>query len=191
MIITDRIDLWESNMMCRKSAAVLLIGLALSADGAFARTSQSTTSAKLFDDLVQCRSVSGGDDRLACYDRAVTAMQDAQSKNEMAVIDKDSVRQAKRQQFGLNAFAASQLDSKSEGGVDDLDEIQSTIVGVDPLARGRWLLRLGDGSQWQTVEAVAYRVPKANMAVTVKRAALGTFLIRPTGWPAVRARRIK
>ncbi len=156
-----------------------------------ARDRQPAASAKLFDDMLQCRSISEAGARLACFYKQAAAIGAAAARNEVAVIDKESVRKTERQQFGLAESSAVELKSPADAGDESLDAIQSTIVSFQPALRDRWRLQLADGSEWLTLEAIAYRVPEANMAVTVKKAALGTYLLRPSGWPAVRAKRVK
>ncbi|SEJ99417.1 hypothetical protein SAMN05518849_12411 [Sphingobium sp. AP50] len=173
------------------SASVLISGLLL-ATQASARDARPIGSAKLFDDMLQCRSLADANMRLACYDKQVAAISDAQAKNEVAVIDKESVRQTVRQNFGLATPAVPLAESSGGNGREEaLDEIQTKVVSFQPTVRDRWRLQLADGSEWQTLETIAFRVPEVNMAVTVKKAALGSYLLRPAGWPAVRARRIK
>ncbi|KAA9013787.1 hypothetical protein [Sphingobium limneticum] len=178
------------------TASLLVCGLVVSGLGfatqAFARNAQPMAPAKLFDDMLQCRSVADANARLACYDKQVGAIGDAQANNQVAVIDKESVRQNERERFGLATPVAPQLESPAASDrVESLSEIKSTIVSFQQIVGDRWRLQLADGSQWQTLETIAFRVPVANMAVTVKKAALGTYLLRPNGWPAVRARRVK
>lgn len=157
-----------------------------------ARDAQPKASAKMFEDVLQCRSIVDATERLTCYDKRVAAIGDAQARNEVAVLDKESVRQAERQSFGLSAPVVPQIEAPVGGGRDEeLSEIQSKIVSFQPTARDRWRMQLADGSEWQTLETIAFRVPAANMAVTVRKAALGTYLLRPAGWPAIRARRVK
>jgi len=169
----------------------LIILVEQAAIPAFGRDAPPVASAKLFDDMMKCRSVDGAADRLACYDKQVAVIGDAQARNEVAVIDKDSLRKTERQQFGLATPALPALDKSADNDKGELNEIRSTIVSFQPATRDKWRLRLADGSEWLTLETIAYRVPVANMGVTVKKAAFGSFLLRPDGWPAVRARRAK
>lgn len=175
-----------------KAAIPLALCAAGLASGAFARDSQTMPSAKLFEEMMQCRSITDAANRLACYDKRAAALSSAQADKELAILDKESVRQTEKERFGLTAPTTVELNSApGTSGGGELQEIESTIVGFQAATRNKWLLQLADGSSWQTIEAVPYRVPELNMAVTVKKAALGSYLIRPAGWPAVRSRRVK
>lgn len=147
---------------------------------------------RAFEALVECRAISDDAARLRCFDTAVTALQNAADRRDLVVVDRAQVRESRRRLFGL---AIPRLPVF--GGGNDADEEEEEIRSIEsPVARayqagyGRWVVTLEDGSTWAQVDnqPIASR-PRRGDAVRVQRAALGTFMMRVAGQPAVRVRR--
>ncbi len=67
-------------------------------------------------------------------------------------------------------------------------QIQSAMPGPD----GNWIVVLKAGGIWRQIDGVALsRSPKHDDAVTVMRAALGSYKMRIAGQSAVRVRRVQ
>lgn len=171
-------------MRNRYLAFALVAGLA----GAAQAAEPATPRAEAFQSVLDCRKVADGQARLACYDAAAGRMETAESTGDIVVIDKAQARAARRQAFGLNLPS---IDFLSRGvPKDEVDRIEGVIRATSADALGKWAIELEDGARWRQVNAeVLSRDPKPGMPVQVRRASLGSFMMKIDGQPAVRVRR--
>ncbi|MBX3593420.1 hypothetical protein [Sphingomonas sp.] len=151
---------------------------------------QEAESAKVIDQIAQCRSIADAAQRLACFDGAAAALQTARDRREIVVLDREAVKQTRRRLFGIalpkiKLFGGSDDDDEKE----EIREIDAKIVSARPIANGRWVIKLDDGSTWQTIEPFASAEPKAGDSMHIKRAALGSFMGSVNGLRSARIRR--
>ncbi len=171
-----------------KWTAVALIGVAALA---VAKPTAAPPAGRpeAFDALVKCRAIAEDAARLHCFDEAAAALQQAAEKHDIVIVDRAQIRQTKRTLFGLELPRLSIFG----GGEGDKGEEVSQIDGVIASARdtgGRWLVHLEDGSTWLQVDDNVIAIwPKAGQKVLIKRAALGSYMMRVNGQPGVRVKR--
>jgi hypothetical protein len=140
----------------------------------------------LVAEVTGCRSIADAAARLACFDRAVAALAAAETRQDVVVMDRQQVRDARKSLFGiglpdLNLFA----------GADDIDHIDAVIADAQVDGSGHWTFRMADGARWvQTDDYPIGRRPRANDKVVIRRAALGSFRLSVAGQPAVKAHRL-
>lgn len=146
-----------------------------------------------FEALVRCRAITEDAARLACFDQAAAALQAAQERREVVVVDRQQVREGRRRLFGL---ALPRLPIFG-GGDDEDDEDQiRTVEGVVASASqdglGHWVVALQDGAVWMQVDnnTLALR-PRAGQRVVINRGALGSFMMRVNNQPGIRVRRTR
>lgn len=144
-----------------------------------------------YEAVVRCRAVSEEAARLRCFDAAVAALQAATESRDVVVVDRAQVRESRRRLFGL-ALPSLPIFG---GGADEEDEeevssIESPVASAYQQGYGRWVVRLEDGSVWAQVDnqMIAGR-PRAGDPVRVQRGAMGSYMMRVRGQPAVRVRR--
>jgi len=153
----------------------------------------------LLTSMRACARIDEATARLACYDGAMRAS-DAPSqasapqaieppRNGAAPSSPPSPPVA-RGGFGSEDIRAPQ---RSESRPAEQASLSSVVTGVSPREPGVYLLTLRDGAQWQFAESVnrSYRVPHRGDAVTIERAALGSFLLRYNNQAGVRVRRVR
>lgn len=148
--------------------------------------------------VIDCRSTSDPQARLACYDQSVAALAAAEANRDIVVVDREQVKKTRRSLFGfrlpsLDIFGGGDKDhGKSDHAEEDeLKEITATIRSATRGSYGAWIITLDDGAQWeQTDSRMLGRSPKPGMSVTIKRAALGSYKMSWANGPAVKARRI-
>ena len=141
----------------------------------------------LFADLVNCRDIVEAEERLACYDSKVAALDEAQQKEEIIVTDKAAVKEARRGLFGFNL---PKIKIFGGGDENEVSEIEGTIKSVSR-RNGNWLITLEDGARWQQISTGRLALPpKAGMPVRIKKAALGSFLVNIRGQRAIRMKRV-
>jgi len=136
--------------------------------------------------LTQCRTLPETAARLACFDRSVAALEQAEANRTIVIIDQQQVRETRRAVFGI-ALPETGLLGKAE----DLPQIEAVLAGASVDDSGHWRFQLADGARWvQTDDNVIARRPRAKDAVVIKRAALGSFRMSVGGQPAVKVRRL-
>ena len=144
--------------------------------------------AAIVQKLVDCRKLTDNTQRLACYDQAAEALDQAEAKGDIVVVDRDQARKVRRQAFGFTLPSIS-LFEKGE-----TEEEISTADGVVQTARqngmGQWIIRLEDGATWAQVDSnELFKTPKQGMKVKIRKASLGSYLMVIENTRAVRARR--
>ena len=166
-------------------AALSGMGLVFFASQAIAQTERAERP-EIFRKLVDCRALADTAARLACYDSQVAALDAAERKEELVIVDRQQVDKAKR---GLFGFTLPKLNLF--GGNDKAANILETVIkSARPLGRGRWMFVLEDGAVWrQTDNRSLNRDPKAGMPIKIRRAALGSYLANVDGQIAIRVRR--
>ncbi|QHD69333.1 hypothetical protein GS397_21245 [Sphingobium yanoikuyae] len=175
-------------------AMIMALPLCLVATGTGAAERQQPR-AEIFTDLLKCREISEDKARLDCYDRQVGAMDSAAQRDEVVVLDKTELNKTRRTLFGfsfpkLPFLGGGDEDEKKEGAeADAMTQIEATIASAKNVGNGKWLITLEDGAEWMTTEAVTYRDPKPGMTIEIKRASMGSFMIKIAG-RAVRAKRV-
>ena len=146
------------------------------------------------DALVRCRAIAVDAARLACFDQAAAALQAAQERRDVVVVDRQQVREGRRRLFGL---ALPRIPIFGGGDSDDEDDDQiRTVEGVVASASqdglGHWVVALQDGAVWVQVDnnTLALR-PRPGQRVVINRGALGSFMMRVNNQPGIRVRRTR
>lgn len=165
-----------------------LIGVAALAAGVAAE--KPAAAPDVFRKLVDCRAIGSAEQRLACYDENVAALDSAQKKKDIVVVSKAEVKEARRSLFGfalpnVNIFGTGEKADKS----DDLEELETTLVGFGQTRNGDWSLTLEKGGTWETRGELDFP-PRRGDKVVIHKATLGSFLGRIGPNKGVRMRRV-
>ena len=185
-------------MTTLRGAAAFSALLAAAAAGAvaFAQTAPPERVATV-QALADCRKLTEDSARLACYDKAVAALDQAEARGDIVVVDRDQARKVRRQAFGLSLPSLSLFDkgeSDDEKGEsdDELNNMTAQVASARQDGTGRWTVRLDSGATWTQVDTSPLRrTPKPGMPVTIRRAALGSFMMKIGDQHAVRAKRVE
>lgn len=150
-----------------------------------AQATSSQRSPDLLGSVTQCRGIVNDTERLACFDAAAASLAAA---GEIAVLRREDVRQNQRRLFGFNVSTINPFD---ESGVADMvQSISATLVSARDLGRNEWILTLDDGSVWRKIDsATPIFSSRRQYPVTVRRAALGSYMMKVGDTPAFRVRR--
>jgi len=146
--------------------------------------------------VFDCRGITDDKERLACFDTGIAKLDAAQASGDIAMVDREQVRETRRKLFGftlpsLAIFGSADAKGRPGRDRDDFDEITSTISAARPNSEGMWIITLEDGARWEQTGSVVFgRLPKPGATVVIKRAALGSFKMSIGSSPAVKARRI-
>lgn len=141
--------------------------------------------------LRECRVIADTSARLACYDTAAAALDQAVASRSVVVLGAEDVRRTKRSLFGFSLPRLPFLGSGKDGDSAEEREIESTIASASEGAYGRWRVRLEEGGVWETTEAASgSNEPFAGAKVRIRRAALGSYLMNVGRSRALRVRRV-
>ena len=144
--------------------------------------------AALVQKLADCRKVADDATRLACFDGAAAALETAEAKGDIVVVDRAQAQQVRRQAFGFRLPSLSVFDRGDKP--EEVDSIESRIVSARTEPTGKWVLKLEDGSTWTQIDVDSPSIkPKAGMPARVRKATMGSFLLSVDGQRAFRARR--
>ncbi len=136
--------------------------------------------------LVTCIHITQAAQRLACFDEAVPNLTAATESGEIVAVDRRTIDQAGQQAFGLTSRSvASPLQGTR------LEAISSELVSAARTGpNGAWVVRLADGSTWTQVDNTQpYFRNEPGTSVSVRRAALGSYLMNIDSGRAFRVRR--
>jgi hypothetical protein len=172
-----------------KSLAAAGLALMFVAAAAHAAPSVKPPSrAVVLQGLLDCRGKTDNAARLACYDAAAAAMDQAEAKGDIVVVDREQARAVRKQAFGftLPSLTIFERGEKPE----QIDHVTATIAAARPGADGKWVLRLEDGAVWRQIDGEPpHRDPKAGMTVEIKSASMGSYLLSVDGQRSFRAHR--
>jgi uncharacterized protein YigA (DUF484 family) len=142
--------------------------------------------AKLFD----CREIADATDRLACFDREVGTVYEAQASKELVIADREQIKETKK---GLFGFTLPKIGIFG-GGEDDEDEVSSVTMAIASqrqMANGRYIFTMEDGARWmQTDNTTVLREPQSGDEVEIKKASMGSYMAKIKGSRAFRVRRV-
>lgn len=163
------------------------------ADPGRADTGADTTNGvTIVSQVTACRGIAASSARLACFDKAAAALDDALAQKSIVILDRQAVRETRRSLFGFNLPRLPFFGGRDDpsGEPPETREIQAVIASANPLPHDNWRIRLQDGATWQTTEAFrGYRDPAAGSAVTITRGPLGSYSMRVGNQRAVRVAR--
>jgi hypothetical protein len=172
---------------------VLMVGAALAAMTAPAIAKDKPAApSPLVAALGNCQKLSDSGARLACYDQAVPALVGAANSGDIRVVDRESVRQARRSLFGFSVPSFAFL-----GGGDDKDDaatkrLDSTIVNFSSIGNGFYRFTIADqNAVWESTESAMTRDAKFGEPVTITRSGIGGFWAKIANRRELRVKRIR
>lgn len=171
------------------SKLVLLGGvcLAIGVDGAAAQ--ERGDRAQVLRDAVACRAIADKDARLACYDRTVSALDQAESSDQLVVLDKAQVQKTRRSLFGLSLPKIKIFggESKDDPALDRLDTVVATTTRD---ADDRLVFTVEGGARWRQIDDRTSSRVRPGTKVTLKRASFGSYFADFAGSVPVRVIRV-
>lgn len=171
--------------------AAALIALASAAGAKTPKAPPAPTGRpEAFDALVKCRAITEDAARLRCFDQAAAALEQAADRRDVVIVDRAQVRQTKRTLFGLELPHLSIFGGGDDDKAEEVTQIDGIIASAFQNGNGRWVVRLEDGGTWAQIDDNPISIwPKAGQKVLIKRAALGSYMMRVNGQAGVRVRR--
>ena len=142
--------------------------------------------------VLECRAITDEKARLACFDNSIAALDRARQQNDVVIFSKEDVRDAKRGLFGLSLPKIRLFGGRDgdENEQEEFSELTTTVAGVGRGQRGL-VLRLADGAVWEQTDSVYLGNVQQGDTITIKRAALGSYMAKVGGSRGARVKRIK
>ena len=169
-------------------AAAVILSLAAGASAQRPRPGEERP--EILSRVVQCRSIASAEERLACFDREVAAMDAAQSSGELVAMDRQQVRRTRRSLFGLA------IPNLGVFGDDNEDEeqasrIESTVQSATQNNLGKWIITIEDGARWIQIDSRSLNFPpRRGQPIRIRRASLGSYFANVNNQTAIRMRRL-
>ena len=138
--------------------------------------------------LIDCRKITDNSARLACFDATAAAMDQAEAKGDIVVVDREQARKVRRQAFGftLPSLALFERGEKPE----EIDTTQGKVAASHQNSAGKWVIRLEDGAVWAQIDTNDLpNAPRAGDPVTIRKAAMGSYMLSLGHHVAFRAHR--
>jgi hypothetical protein len=156
------------------AAAAALLASALLAGQAAAAVDPGR--AAVVQAISDCRKLTDNDARLACYDKATDAFEQAQNKGDVVVVDREQVHQVTRQSFGFNLPSFSIFSRGNEG---PLENVEAHIAAAQQDGSGKWVLTTDENAVWQQIDTTQLNdAPHKGEKVVIRRAMLGSFFCK-------------
>lgn len=149
---------------------------------------QTPERAKEVQELAECAKLTDSAARLACYDKAAHALDQAEAKGDVVVVNREQARKVRRQAFGFTLPSISLFERGEKP--EDVASTQTTVVSAHKALTGKWVLKLADGSTWSQVDLTEIPLdPKAGNTVKIVRASMGSYLATIANQREVRVHR--
>lgn len=179
------------------SLALLATVLAF-APSVHAQQAAAPAQPKALAEIYACAQIAEDPARLACFDAAVGALKSAQASGEFAAVDAAGVRRIEREAFGFSLPSLPRLGlpgfSKGEDGGRAPEQTSEVELVIDRVSRidGREAFIMANGQIWSHIDSNTNRKARPGAKVTIRRAAMGSYLMRvEDGGAALRVRRLE
>jgi hypothetical protein len=173
----------RSSWTYRALAAAIVIGAHGTATAAAPPISAPATQA-----VIDCRKIADDTQRLACYDKAVAAMSEAEKTGDLLTIDRAQRQAVRRQAFGLSLPSLTLFDKGEKP--EEADHITAKVASARQDPYRKWVVKLEDGAVWrQTDDNELTKDPRAGSTAEIRKGALGSFFMKVDGQPAIRVNR--
>lgn len=141
----------------------------------------------VFAKVLECRKLVDPDARLACFDTSVAALETANQQKSLVVISEETVKETRRGLFGLALPRIGIFrDTDDDEALKELSTAIKSVRGVD----GAWVFTLEDGAVWQQTDGAYLRQPKVGQSITIRRAAMGSYIAKVEGGLGFRIKRV-
>lgn len=144
-----------------------------------------------------CAGIEKADDRLACYDAAVGGLKQAEATGGVAVVSREQIAEAEKKAFGLGPATIADVAKAAPAAAaapaqpDPLDKVVVSITSFTKSPRGQLRFVMADGQVWEEIDAGLGRLSSLPAPAEIRKAALGSYLLKVGDRAAVRVRRVK
>lgn len=182
-------------MTVRHMRSTILAGvlslLAFGTAPASAKDKEAPATPAQVQQVYACRDVADAAERLACFDRQVAALQQAEQARDVTMFDRAAGQKARRGLFGFTLrdlpFFGGDDDEKD---ADRITRLETVIKWARRYDMDKVRFEIEDGAVWaQTDQTVLPRDPKAGEKVVIYPGAMGSYFAEIGSQKRVRVRR--
>lgn len=188
-------DIGKGNgqMAMQRPVSAMLAGacalIVLGVSPAFAKDKEPPPTPAQVQQVYDCRAIPDTMARLACFDRQVAALQQAEVARDVNFFDRASAQKARR---GLFGFTLRDLPFFG-GGDDDKEQIQrleTTVAWARRYDYDKIRFEIEDGAVWaQTDQTILPRDPKTGDKVSIYPGVMGSYFAEIGGQKRIRVKR--
>ena len=172
-----------TSAVCGLAAA----GIALAGQAARAAVPEPSR-ASVVQALSDCRKIAESDARLACYDKAADALDQAQAQGQVVVIDRAQAREVRRQAFGFNIPSIKLFNRGPKE--EAVDKISVKLSGAHRGPDGNWVMTTTEDAVWRQTDGQSLlNDPHAGSTLDVRHGLMGSFFCKVDGQFAMRCAR--
>jgi hypothetical protein len=173
-----------------KISCALAFGLVCCATTLNAQNSTGKDSrSALFQSVVSCKQKTDPAERLACFDAAVTKMEQAEASKELVIMEKAEISKVKKGLFGFSVPKIGLFGDDDDDKEETVKRLQTTIKSVRSLGNDKWLVTLEDGAVWAQIDTARSVTPKPGDVIILKKASMGTYFATIDGRGGIRMKR--
>ena len=171
------------------AAGLLICALSASAAPLAAAPAPSDQErAKELQQLIDCKKIADPTQRLACYDQAAGALDQAEAKGDIVVVNREQARKVRRQAFGFTMPSISLFERGEKP--EDVSSTEGKIASARKTLGGKWEIKLEDGAAWIQIDLTEIPIdPKPGQTVKIKRASMGSYMMEVGNQRAVKVHR--
>lgn len=166
-----------------------LVTVAMALATSSAPADDRPASNPMVEALAACLDVRADPDRLACLDASARRLVAAERTRDLVMVTREELVRARRSLFGLSVDETDVLPGQGAAAAR-MEQLDTTVTAAVATGNDRWTLLLAEGGRWRTTEPWSYGEPRVGMAVAIRRAAMGSFILRSKGQRAVKVLRI-
>lgn len=177
---------------------VALVSISLLPVSAFADETSPLQS------VYACASITTDTERLACFDAAVAAAKKSEDEGEFATITRKDAENVQKDAFGFSFPSLPKLSMPSlktdstdptvkRDDEGQIAEIELAITSIYTNGYGKTVVKFENGQVWEQTDTSTVLLSKKRppTSAVVKRAALGSYLIRLNTQQRFKAKRIE
>ena len=174
--------------------SIVWIATAAAATAAPSQAANSNLGrSQLVTAIQNCQSVKDSAARLACYDQAASALVAVTTRGDVAIVDRNQVKQVRRSLFGFSLpsfpFFSGSKDREAD---DEPKELNSSLASFRPIGNGFFRFGLKEpDSTWESTEPSDVFDPKVGTKVRILHGALGSYWAEIENQRAVKVRRVR
>jgi hypothetical protein len=148
---------------------------------------------QLISAIQNCQAIKDSTARLACYDQAASALVTATTRGDVAIVDRNQVKQVRRSLFGFSLPRFPFFSgSKNPDADEEPKELNSTLASFQPIGNGFIRFVLAEPqSTWESTEASDIFEPKIGSKVLITHGAIGSYWAEIGNERAVKVRRVR
>lgn len=163
----------------------------------WASAAQAQTTPETPETLRQvyaCADISEDAARLACYDQSIGRLRAAESEGQVVAVDRAQMQTIERDAFGFSLPSIANIltrrgNNDGDADRDIVERIEMEVARVASRLDGRHSFVMTNGQSWIQIQPNSASNVRPGDTITIRRAALGSYMLSPERGAAHRVRR--